>query len=460
MEREMLETIPQKSCVVTDNPFREYDHLRIALRDEIISGRETFVRIGYLLKVARDTDILAGSGYNTYLEFAEGEFNLDSSSVSRFIGINDRFSVGHNSQELAPEYKNFGRAKLQEMLTLPDYLTETFTPEMSKSEIKAIKEEYEEEQKITPLEIMVEPDQRQDESRIDRFVYELLKKDKDLYETLFNKLRKMQGEGREAYFETDAMDIMLPCDDFKLWIARPAGLGKCQLMISEDEPNTELTSMRGDFKEQVSCADLTKAILKQIPDGIKSVRAAYETRFGELWADPEEEEKNAPVQEKPKAPEKKKSRVSVAKDKPKKQETAQNKQETVRKSPESVQKEPEIVKESSEMFESGKTDAGSEPLTTVPIARNNQPDPIPEAKPDDRSTTFLFSFRNYDMHGLFTGLTMDIEMLKKNVTEMPRDRETKIYTAAVNEARNIVCLLDEIGRRWREKAELQEEINR
>ena len=450
MEREMLETIPQKSCVVTDNPFREYDHLRIALRDEIISGRETFVRIGYLLKVARDTDILAGSGYNTYLEFAEGEFNLDSSSVSRFIGINDRFSVGHNSQELAPEYKNFGRAKLQEMRTLPDYLTETFTPEMSKSEIKAIKEEYEEEQKITPLEIMVEPDQRQDESRIDRFVYELLKKDKDLYETLFNKLRKMQEEGREAYFETDAMDIMLPCDDFKLWIARPAGLGKCQLMISEDETNTELTSMRGDFKEQVSCADLTKAILKQIPDGIKSVRAAYETRFGELWADPEEEEKNAPVQEKPKAPEKKKSRVSVVKDKPKKEAPAKSGMKELEK--------PRNDSAGEHPKEPYMGDNGN--LSTAPMARNNQPDPIPEAKPDDRRTTFLFSFRNYDMHGLFTGLTMDIEMLKKNVTEMPRDRETKIYTAAVNEARNIVCLLDEIGRRWREKAELQEEINR
>ena len=450
MEREMLETIPQESCVVTDNPFREYDHLRIALRDEIISGRETFVRIGYLLKVARDTDILAGSGYNTYLEFAEREFNLDSSSVSRFIGINDRFSVGHNSQELAPEYKNFGRAKLQEMLTLPDYLTETFTPEMSKSEIKAIKEEYEKEQKITPLEIMVEPDQRQDESRIDRFVYELLKKDKDLYETLVNKLRKMQEEGREVYFETDAMDIMLPCDDFKLWIARPAGLGKCQLMISEDEPNTELTSMRGDFKERISYADLTKAILKQIPDGIKSVRAAYETRFGELWTDPEEEEKIAPVQEKPKSPEKKKSRISVAKDKPKKEAPAKG-----------GMKEPEKPRNDS---------AGEHPkepymgengnLSTAPIAWNNQPDPIPEAKPDDRRTAFLKEIRNYDMHGLFTELIMDIAQLKKNADEMPRDRESISYTAAVNEARNIVCLLDEIGWRWREKAELQEAINR
>lgn len=450
MEREMLETIPQESCVVTDNPFREYDHLRIALRDEIISGRETFVRIGYLLKVARDTDILVGSGYSTYLEFAEREFNLDSSSVSRFIGINDRFSVGHNSQELAPEYKNFGRAKLQEMLTLPDYLTETFTPEMSKSEIKAIKQEYEEEQRITPLEVMAEPDQRQDESRIDRFVYELLKKDKDLYETLFNKLRKMQEEGREAYFETDAMDIMLPCDDFKLWIARPAGLGKCQLMISEDEPNTELTSMRGDFKEQVSYADLTRAILKQIPDGIKSVRAAYETRFGELWADPEEEEKIAPVQEKPKAPEKKKNRVSVVKDKPKKEAPAK-----------SGMKEPEKPRNNS---------AGDHPkepymgdngnLSAAPIAWNNQPDPMSEAKPDDRRTTFLKEIRNYDMHGLFTELTMDIAQLKKNADEMPRDRESISYTAAVNEARNIVCLLDEIGWRWREKSELQEAINR
>jgi len=448
MEREMLETIPSEACVVTASPFREYDQLRIALHDEIIAGRETFVRIGYLLKVARDTDILGGSGYSTYLEFAEGEFNLDASSVSRFIGINDRFSVGHNSEELAPEYRNFGRAKLQEMLTLPDYLTETFQPEMSKSEIKAVKEEYEEEQKITPLEVYTEPDQRQDESNIERFVYDLLKKDKELYSLLFADYRYRETIDRTDDFVDDVIERFLPCDDFKIWIARPAGLGKCQLKLTEEDRTAQLTSLRGDFKDEVTYAELTLAVEKQIPGGIKSVGAAWETRFGELWEDPDAENKNAPVQEKPKSPEKKKSRVSVAKDKPKKEAPAK-----------SGIKEPEKPHNDS---------AGEHPKephkhlngTEVEVAENVYvPVSMTGGVTDAEMASYLTEIREHDRAGLFTELVLNTGELAKNARNMSRDRESISYTAAVTEARKITCLLSEIKWRWDESKELREAAN-
>ena len=46
-----------------------------------------FVKIGYLLKQARDTDILKESGYSGMGEFAKAEYGLDNSTTSRFIAI-------------------------------------------------------------------------------------------------------------------------------------------------------------------------------------------------------------------------------------------------------------------------------------------------------------------------------------------------------------------------------------
>ena len=67
---------------------KSYPEFREELRSELKRTAEGFVRIGYLLKVARDTDILKTSGYSGLEDFARGEFDLDKTQVSRFIRIN------------------------------------------------------------------------------------------------------------------------------------------------------------------------------------------------------------------------------------------------------------------------------------------------------------------------------------------------------------------------------------
>lgn len=86
------------------------------LDTELVKSAESFVKIGYLLKVARDTDILVNSGYGNVVEFAKARYGLDKTQVSRFIHINDRFSEGGNSAELQDRYKGMGYAKLTIML--------------------------------------------------------------------------------------------------------------------------------------------------------------------------------------------------------------------------------------------------------------------------------------------------------------------------------------------------------
>lgn len=91
-----------------------------AMDHEIKEASEGFVRIGYLLKVARDTDILHESGFKSVAEFASSRYGLAADIVSRYIAINDRFSEGGYSDRLADRYQAYGMTKLAEMLTLPD----------------------------------------------------------------------------------------------------------------------------------------------------------------------------------------------------------------------------------------------------------------------------------------------------------------------------------------------------
>ena len=71
--------------------YREYKQ---ALDTELKQTAEGFVRIGYLLKLASETDILAGSGYATVNVFGLAEYGLENRQVWRFIHIYDRFSEG------------------------------------------------------------------------------------------------------------------------------------------------------------------------------------------------------------------------------------------------------------------------------------------------------------------------------------------------------------------------------
>ena len=127
--------------------YRSYQEYKQELDTELKKTAEGFVRIGYLLKVARDTSILAESGYDNVVDFARAEYGIDKTQVSRFIHINDKFSQGGYAPELKEEYQGFGYAKLSIMLSLPDSVNEELTPDFSKSEVQQVKDEIDEEEK-------------------------------------------------------------------------------------------------------------------------------------------------------------------------------------------------------------------------------------------------------------------------------------------------------------------------
>ncbi|MGN1158234.1 MAG: hypothetical protein ACI4TK_18845, partial [Agathobacter sp.] len=120
--------------------YSNYRDFKQALDQEMYGAVEGFVKIGYLLQFAEDTNIVNEGGYATVNEFAKAEYGIDATQVSRFINIYKRFGVP-GEPRLQEQYKNHGVAKLGIMLTLPDYINEEIPAEYSKTEINAVKKE-------------------------------------------------------------------------------------------------------------------------------------------------------------------------------------------------------------------------------------------------------------------------------------------------------------------------------
>ena len=109
------------------------------LEDELRGAAAGFVRIGYLLRKIDESQGYKQDGCDSLTEWAEQEYGLSASSVSRFMAINKKYSVDGYSKQLRIEYAKYGQAKLQEMLTLPEEDLQMVSPEMKRADIREIK---------------------------------------------------------------------------------------------------------------------------------------------------------------------------------------------------------------------------------------------------------------------------------------------------------------------------------
>ncbi|MBQ7925928.1 MAG: hypothetical protein IJ335_06490, partial [Lachnospiraceae bacterium] len=230
--------------------FGTYQEYKQELDTELRKTTEGFVRIGYLLKVAKDTDVLKESGYANVYEFAQAEYNIDKSQVSRFININDRFSEGGYSDRLKEHFQGFGHAKLTIMLQLPDEINAELSPDFTKSEIQAIREEYDAENAVTDLEVLLEGEDRE-QKEMDNNLYKVLhqlgREDTDLYGKLFF-----------AVNDPAAVQETLAPDGEKIYSIRIMGVGRMMLSVKSLDRALTLTNMRTSEKEEYSWEEAVK----------------------------------------------------------------------------------------------------------------------------------------------------------------------------------------------------------
>ena len=149
-------------------PYTTYTEYKAQLDRAITETTQDFVVIGHLLMQARDTDILSSSGYTSMGDFARSEYGLDESVTSRFINIAEKY--GDGSGRLKAEYATYSYSKLGEMLTLPTEVAAIITPDMTVKDIREIKSEVQEEEKISDVEVMIEAAEQLERDILEEFV--------------------------------------------------------------------------------------------------------------------------------------------------------------------------------------------------------------------------------------------------------------------------------------------------
>lgn len=284
-----------------------YEDLRNEIREEMGKTVNSFVRIGYLLKVARDTNILVDSQYSNMEEFAYAEFKIDKGTASKFMSINDRFSEGGNSDHLKPEYNGIGWSKLSVMLQIPDSINEELNDNFTKTEIKAIRDEVAEAEQETPLETIMEgesPTTAAVQELIHKAIRQLGESNPDIYTAIHAAVGNDYGYNLE-----DIKSIMAPAGEM-IYSIRIRGVGRIMLMVKDYEETISLVNERTGEKEKKLWDDLAVAWI-QIIDKAKSPEENWEEVYEQKFPKTEV----APVQQK------KETKVAKVNQRPKKQQS-------------------------------------------------------------------------------------------------------------------------------------------
>ena len=123
----------------TQITLNDWMEMKQKLKQELLGVKQSFVRIGYALRKIDDAKLYEQDGYKSVAEFAKAEYGLEGSTGSRFMSINREYSIDGYSERLKPEYADFNRSQLEEMLKLPEADREMITPDTARKEIRDIK---------------------------------------------------------------------------------------------------------------------------------------------------------------------------------------------------------------------------------------------------------------------------------------------------------------------------------
>lgn len=117
----------------------DWVQMKQKLKQELLGVKQSFVRIGYVLRKIDDQKLYEQDGYKSIAEFAQAECGLGPSITSRFMSINREYSVDGYSEHLRSEYADMGRSQLEEMLKLPESDRQMIRPETSREDIRELK---------------------------------------------------------------------------------------------------------------------------------------------------------------------------------------------------------------------------------------------------------------------------------------------------------------------------------
>ena len=258
-----------------------YEEYKAGFDKDMHDTTEGFVKIGYRLRMAEDTDILRESGYKSVAEFAAAEYHLTKDQVSRFININKKFSEGGYSPRLRNEYARFGFSKLAVMLTMDEEVNVAIPEQATKTEIQELSREIKAEKEISDLEVMMEQKKVELEAlenTLQKAVYQMFyEHPEEKYLPVMNALRisgsEMKDMSRAVY------DALAP-NGYMMITFRLPGAGKWMISIKGRENPVEIVNVRFGGTDAYSFEELTEAVLLFCPAGAADAKKAWKTIFG------------------------------------------------------------------------------------------------------------------------------------------------------------------------------------
>lgn len=274
-----------------------YEQFKQAFDGEIRKQSEGFVRLGYLIRRAADSDLLAGSGYRTIAEFAWSEYKLSADVVSRLVAVNRRYSEGGYSDRLQEKYQAYGYTLLGEMLTMSDEVVDALPDGITREGIRAVKKEIAEENKTTDLEVLLEgQDGRQQAmaSNLARVLHQYYRDNTGEYPGMFRvATADLRRKGDVA--------LLLAPSGVGVKMVRVQGLGKFMLSVRGEDQNVELVNVRSNEAESYTWEECTEA-MRALCAG-KNYKAAFLAAYGEEYPEPgKPAEKKAPQTPEKEAP--------------------------------------------------------------------------------------------------------------------------------------------------------------
>ena len=380
--------------------LKNYSEYKAALDKQIKESAEGFVKIGYLLKLAKDTDILKDSQYSNVIEFARAEYGIDKTMVSRFISINDRFSEDGNSPVLRTTYQGFGYAKLAIMLQLPDTLNEELTPEYSKREIQTLKEEMDKEKTISDLEIYAEG-KDSEKTELEQIVYKICEENIEVYERIYKAVT------HEQLTSNSVINIFAPAGDM-IYSVRVQGAGRKAVSFKQGE-DVSVVSLRTSEKDTYNPQEVLNAVVNMIARNIVDSKNDAKTVWQQIYGiEYPKKDEVAPVQQNGKT-------HSESKKPEKKMKVVKAKQEEIHNIEKSVPKVSPI-EQSKELEKPIKTE--SEHIDEQLEGQKNIED-YPEVMPDVEQ-----------VEGTVENIPLEDEKLSENKNDIPNDENDKYRNPA------------------------------
>lgn len=121
------------------HPMVTFEKAQKIIYDNLVEASERFISIGYYLKLIRDNRMYESTGFADLWDFAKSTYGIGKSTASRWMAMNDKYSVDGNSPYIQEKYQGYGKSQLQEMLYLTDEQIDLVKENMTVKEIREIR---------------------------------------------------------------------------------------------------------------------------------------------------------------------------------------------------------------------------------------------------------------------------------------------------------------------------------